>query len=197
MLSTSYADDPELLVRMVRQSDERRRHRSPTCRVPLRAKPVALLATRQLRDREVRRDKMVRAIWVLRSLLREYGRRLADAGVFDTADDVFYLLVDELDSAPGRRVGAGGPAPGRTTQAGRRRSADGVQRELAAVHHIVGGPRQWGHPARGRRLRGTGTRPGADRAARDHRRPATRARSSSPRSPTSATPPRSATPRPW
>jgi phosphohistidine swiveling domain-containing protein len=61
---------------------------------------VALLAARQLRDREVRRDKVVRAIWVLRSLLREYGRRLAEAGVFDTADDVFYLLVDELDALP-------------------------------------------------------------------------------------------------
>jgi phosphohistidine swiveling domain-containing protein len=66
----------------------------------LRAKPIALLAARQLRDREVRRDKMVRAIWVLRGLLRECGRRLADAGVFNTADDVFYLLVDELDALP-------------------------------------------------------------------------------------------------
>ena len=101
MLSTSYADDPELLVRMVGKalsappaplSEPRRRPR-----IPLRARPVASLAARQLRDREVRRDKMVRAIWVLRGLLREYGRRLADAGVFDTADDVFYLLVDELD----------------------------------------------------------------------------------------------------
>jgi phosphohistidine swiveling domain-containing protein len=66
----------------------------------LRAKPVASLAARQLRDREARRDKMVRAIWVLRGLLREYGRRLTDAGVFDKADDVFYLLVDELDALP-------------------------------------------------------------------------------------------------
>ncbi|MGA7053912.1 MAG: PEP-utilizing enzyme, partial [Mycobacterium sp.] len=45
-------------------------------------------------------DKMVRAIWVLRSLLREYGRRLTRTGVFDSADDVFYLLVDELDALP-------------------------------------------------------------------------------------------------
>jgi len=66
----------------------------------LRAKPVAALAVRQLRDREVRRDKLVRANWVLRGLLREYGRRLTDAGVFDTVDDVFYLLVDELDALP-------------------------------------------------------------------------------------------------
>ncbi len=98
MLSTSYADDPELLVRMVAKALHREpppRVRHP--RIPLRARPIASLAARQLRDREARRDKMVRAIWVLRSLLREYGRRLADAGVVDTADDVFYLLVDELN----------------------------------------------------------------------------------------------------
>jgi phosphohistidine swiveling domain-containing protein len=48
----------------------------------------------------VRRDKVIRAIWVLRLMLREYGRRLTGAGVFETADDVFYLLVDELNSLP-------------------------------------------------------------------------------------------------
>ena len=98
MLSTSYADDPELLVRMVAKALSVPPSPQPRYpRIPLRARPVAVLAARQLRDREVRRDKMVRAIWVLRGLLREYGRRLADARVFDTADDVFYLLVDELD----------------------------------------------------------------------------------------------------
>ena len=101
MCSTSYADDPELLVRMVGKTLSA--PPAPTPRhpqIPLRAKPVASLATRQLRDREARRDKMVRAIWVLRGLLREYGRRLTGAGVFDKADDVFYLLVDELDALP-------------------------------------------------------------------------------------------------
>jgi nucleoside-diphosphate-sugar epimerase len=101
MCSTSYADDPELLVRMVGRALSA--PPAPTPRhpqIPLRARPVALLAARQLRDREARRDKMVRAIWVLRGLLREYGRRLTDAGVFDKADDVFYLLVDELDALP-------------------------------------------------------------------------------------------------
>ena len=101
MLSRSYADDPELLVRMVAKALETPRAPQPKHPViPLHAKPVALLAARQLRDREVRRDKMVRAIWVLRGLLREYGRRLTDAGVFDTPDDVFYLTVDELDALP-------------------------------------------------------------------------------------------------
>lgn len=98
MLSTSYADDPELLVRMViraMSAPPPPRPRPP--RIPLRAKAVAGLAARQIRDREARRDKVVRANWVLRALLREYGRRLVGAGVFETADDVFYLLVDELD----------------------------------------------------------------------------------------------------
>jgi nucleoside-diphosphate-sugar epimerase/phosphohistidine swiveling domain-containing protein len=127
MLATSYADDPELLVRMVAKAlsapaapaiSEPRRPR-----IPLRARPVTLLAARQLRDREVRRDKMVRAIWVLRGLLREYGRRLADAGVFDTADDVFYLLVDELQE--GERL------PADVAKLVARRRAE--QRRLAGV----------------------------------------------------------------
>jgi nucleoside-diphosphate-sugar epimerase/phosphohistidine swiveling domain-containing protein len=101
MLSTSYADDPELLIRMVARAMMAPPAPQPRHgRIPMRAKPVAFLAVRQLRDREVRRDKMVRANWVLRGLLREYGRRLADTGALDTADDVFYLLVDELDALP-------------------------------------------------------------------------------------------------
>ncbi len=101
MLSTSYADDPELLVRMVTRAMSAPSAPQPQrSRIPLRAKPIAALATQQLRDREVRRDKVVRANWVLRTLLREYGRRSVEAGLFDTADDVFYLLVDELDALP-------------------------------------------------------------------------------------------------
>ncbi len=100
MASTSYADDPELLVRMVSRAMSMPVALPPSevgaPAIPLRARLVALLAARQLRDREVRRDKVVRSIWVLRSLLREYGRRAAEAGVFETAADVFYLLIDEL-----------------------------------------------------------------------------------------------------
>lgn len=101
MLSTSYADNPELLVRIVAKTLSAPAATQPLPPViPGWARLVALLAARQLRDREVRRDKMVRAIWVLRGLLREYGRRLTGSGVFDTPDDVFYLLVDELDALP-------------------------------------------------------------------------------------------------
>jgi len=101
MRSSSYADDPELMLRMVGKSLETPA-RSQTTRpaIPLRARPVALLAALQIRDREVRRDRMVRANWLLRSLLRELGRRLVQSGVLETADDVFYLLVDELDALP-------------------------------------------------------------------------------------------------
>jgi phosphohistidine swiveling domain-containing protein len=121
MLSTSYADDPELLIRMVSRAMSAPPAPEPQHpRIPLRAKPVALLAVRQLRDREVRRDKMVRANWVLRGLLREYGRRAVDAGTFDTADDVFYLLADELDALPADVAGL----------VARRRAE---QRRLAAV----------------------------------------------------------------
>lgn len=101
MLSTSYADDPELLVRMVARAVNGPAAPEPEhSSIPLHAKPIAALAVRQLRDREVRRDKMVRANWVLRGLLREYGRRMVEAGVFDRVDDVFYLLVDEVDALP-------------------------------------------------------------------------------------------------
>ncbi len=101
MLSTSYADDPESLVRMVTKTMSAPPAPQPQRpRIPLRARPIAHLAARQLRDREVRRDKVVRANWVLRSLMREYGRRLVEAGIIRTADDVFYLLVDELDALP-------------------------------------------------------------------------------------------------
>ncbi|BBZ69932.1 sugar epimerase family protein [Mycobacterium paraseoulense] len=101
MLSISYADDPELVVRMVtRAMSVPPAPQPPRAVIPMHAKPIAQLAGRQLRDREVRRDKVVRANWVLRNLMREYGRRLVEAGIFDTADDVFYLLVDELDALP-------------------------------------------------------------------------------------------------
>ncbi len=101
MRAASYADDPELLIRMVAKSLQLpTRAAASRPAIPRHARLVAQLAARQLRDREVRRDRMVRAIWILRTLLREQGRRLVDAGVVETADDVFYLLVDELDALP-------------------------------------------------------------------------------------------------
>jgi phosphohistidine swiveling domain-containing protein len=101
MQSASYADDPEMLIRMVAKSlNTPTRPETHRPVIPLRARPVARLAAHQLRDREVRRDRMVRAIWLLRNLLRELGRRLVNSGVLQAADDVFYLLIDELDALP-------------------------------------------------------------------------------------------------
>jgi hypothetical protein len=99
MRSSTYADTPELFIRMVAKSlgtPALLKPESP--RIPILVRPIAMLAAWQLRDREIRRDKVIRAIWVLRTMLREYGRRLTRAGVFESADDVFYLLVDELNS---------------------------------------------------------------------------------------------------
>ena len=101
MRSSSYADDPELLLRMVAKAvDPRDRSEAGRQVVPLRSRPVALIAARQVRDREVRRDRLVRAVWLLRKLLRELGRRLTESGVLESDDDVYYLLVDELDALP-------------------------------------------------------------------------------------------------
>ncbi|MDI3315810.1 MAG: NAD(P)H-binding protein [Mycobacterium sp.] len=121
MAATTYGDDPQLLLRMVAKSLDAPTTAEPKHPViPLRAKAIALLAASQLREREVRRDKMVRAIWVLRRLLRECGRRLTDSGVLNTVDDVFYLLVDELDALP----------PDASALVARRRAE---QRRLASV----------------------------------------------------------------
>jgi phosphohistidine swiveling domain-containing protein len=101
MSSPTYADDPELLLRMVAKAATSPEPDAATHpEVPVWVRPAAALASRQLRDREIRRDKMVRAIWLLRRLLREYGARAVAAGQFDDPDDVFFLLVDELEAPP-------------------------------------------------------------------------------------------------
>lgn len=101
MRSASFADDPRLLLRMVAKTLELPPWQPPPPPdIPLWVRPIAAAASGQLRDREVRRDRMVRTIWLLRGLLRAYGRRLVDAGALTDVDDVFYLLVDELDAPP-------------------------------------------------------------------------------------------------
>lgn len=101
MRSTTYSDDPSLLMRIVAKAAEHGpRDAPPPPDIPLWVRPIAIAAASQLREREVRRDRMVRAIWVVRTLLREAGRRLVDAGVLGTVDDVFYLQVDEVEAPP-------------------------------------------------------------------------------------------------
>ncbi|CAN5262180.1 sugar epimerase family protein [soil metagenome] len=97
----TFSDEPELLLRMVAKAQVTElRGLPPRAQVPLGVRPIAAAAVAQLRAREVRRDRMVRAIWVLRALLREYGRRRYEAGAFTDPGDVFYLTVDELVSPP-------------------------------------------------------------------------------------------------
>lgn len=101
MRSAVYADDPERLARMVASAlagPDGTEPPRPT--FPLLVRPIAHFGAGQLRDREERRDRMVRAIWVLRNMLREYGSRLVSSGSIDTVDDVFFLTVDELDAPP-------------------------------------------------------------------------------------------------
>jgi len=135
MRSTSYSDEPDLLVQMVAKALETA---VPTVFVPqslpVWARPVGGAAANQLRDREIRRDKMVRAIWLLRGLLREQGRRLVRAGVLPVVDDVFFLLVDELDAPPPDIAGV----------VARRR---GQQRELTALVPPLAFSGHW-HPSR-------------------------------------------------
>jgi nucleoside-diphosphate-sugar epimerase/phosphohistidine swiveling domain-containing protein len=101
MSSPTYADDPELLLRMVAKAvASPEPDAAAHAAIPPWVRPAAALASRQLRDREIRRDKMVRAIWLLRRLLRDYGERAVADGQFDDPDDVFFLLVDELDALP-------------------------------------------------------------------------------------------------
>ena len=101
MRCATFSDDPRLLLRMVAKTLQAPAWTAPEPpTIPLWVRPVAAAAAGQLRDREVRRDRMVRTIWLLRGLLREYGRRLVAAGTLQDSEDVFYLLVDELDAPP-------------------------------------------------------------------------------------------------
>jgi phosphohistidine swiveling domain-containing protein/nucleoside-diphosphate-sugar epimerase len=129
MRCSTYADDPDLLIRMVAKALVTAPRELPTLpQVPLRARAVGVAAAAQIREREVRRDRMVRAIWILRRLLREQGRRMVDAGELSQVDDVFYLLVDELDAPPPDLAGI----------VARRRAEQAALQELVAPEAFSG-----------------------------------------------------------
>lgn len=107
--SLSYADNPEQFTRMIAKSlgrqtdtDDGKSSQTPAT-IPGRL--AARLAAWQLRDREVRRDKVVRATAILRRLLREHGRRLVARDLLDEIDDVFFFEVDELEALPPDALG--------------------------------------------------------------------------------------------
>lgn len=102
--SATYGDDPAQFVAMIAKSLARQPDALPGQLVePVRTSlgtPAQWLAARQLRDREVRRDRVVRATSILRRLLREHARRLVERNVLDQVDDVFFFQVDELEALP-------------------------------------------------------------------------------------------------
>jgi len=102
--ATPYGDDPMLFARAVVKAAATPAANYPadTTTVTRSAQPAERLAARQLRDREIRRDRVVRSTAVLRRLMREYGRRLVERGVLRDVDDVFFLQVDELEAVPAK-----------------------------------------------------------------------------------------------
>ncbi|WP_067656504.1 NAD-dependent epimerase/dehydratase family protein [Nocardia harenae] len=103
--SVAYDDDPALFARMIAKTMAHRPTvvETPTARSKgsVAGRVLARLAARQLRDREIRRDRVVRANWILRRLLHEHGARLVAGGILDRIDDVFFFQVDELEALPG------------------------------------------------------------------------------------------------
>ena len=102
--SATYGDDPEQFAAMIAKSLARQPGAVGEQPVePMsaaRGNPAGRLAARQLRDREVRRDKVVRATSILRGLMRERARRLVERNVLDQIDDIFFFQVDELEALP-------------------------------------------------------------------------------------------------
>ena len=102
--SPTYGDDPEQFARMLAKSVTHQKGTSASRQLASvstsRGRLAQRLAARQLRDREVRRDKVVRATSILRRLLREHGRRLVERDILDQVDDVFFFQVDESEALP-------------------------------------------------------------------------------------------------
>lgn len=95
-----YADVPELLLRAVLG-----RTATPTDSVETRCtgavgKALVNLAVTSMERRERGRDASMRITYELRLVLREWGRRLADRDVLESADDVHYLSMNEVYYPP-------------------------------------------------------------------------------------------------
>ncbi|MCB0936628.1 MAG: NAD-dependent epimerase/dehydratase family protein [Mycobacterium sp.] len=95
-----FADAPELLLRAVLGSTQP----PPVAAAPpLRSRvgrKLVDVAITAMERRERGRDASMRITHELRMALREWGRRLAERGVLESADDVHYLSVDEVYYPP-------------------------------------------------------------------------------------------------
>lgn len=96
-----FADDPVKFVDVVAKLVEtKRRVSEPAPPVSRRVALAAGLANRFQRLREQARDATIRRTHQYRLIAREIGRRLADRGVIDEPEDVFYLVRSELKNPP-------------------------------------------------------------------------------------------------
>ncbi len=96
-----FADDPVRFVDVVAKLvDTKRRAGEPVPPVGRRVAVAAKAANRFQRLREQARDATIRRTHQYRLIAREIGRRLADRGVLDRPEDVFYLIRPELKNPP-------------------------------------------------------------------------------------------------
>jgi len=95
-----YADAPELLLRSVMGSvGIDTAPPAATVRTPL-GRALIRVAVTALARRERGRDVCMQVTYELRLALGEWGRRLAERGVIESANDVHYLSIDETYYPP-------------------------------------------------------------------------------------------------
>ena len=121
MLSTSYADDPELLVRMVTRAMS-----APPAPQPQRSPDSVARQARcgagrppTPRPRSPSRQDGAGQLGAAHAAARVWAQARSTPAIFDAADDVFYLLVDELDALAAGRAGRWWPGAGPSSAAGR------------------------------------------------------------------------------
>jgi nucleoside-diphosphate-sugar epimerase/phosphohistidine swiveling domain-containing protein len=96
-----FADDPARLVDVVAKLiDTGRRVAESAPPMSRRLALLAALGNRFQRTRERVRDAAIRRTHQYRIVAREIGVRLADSGVINNPDDVFYLVRAELKNPP-------------------------------------------------------------------------------------------------
>jgi nucleoside-diphosphate-sugar epimerase/phosphohistidine swiveling domain-containing protein len=95
-----YADAPELLLRSVLGSIRSERAAAdPSVQTRL-GRGLVRVAVAAMERRERGRDVCMRITYELRLALREWGRRLAERGTLESADDVHYLSMGEAYCPP-------------------------------------------------------------------------------------------------
>ncbi|AEF37741.1 conserved hypothetical protein [Mycolicibacter sinensis] len=96
-----YADAPELLLRSVLGSirGAETLAEEVTSGSPM-SRALTRVAVSAMERRENGRDVCMKVTYELRLVLREWGRRLVNRDILDSADDVHYLTLDEIYYPP-------------------------------------------------------------------------------------------------